>query len=175
MKNNIITIIMLASALIGVISLTSGAAPTLPAKASSQLNGSISVGVFEYLPAKANKLKPNQVASIGGPIAFERNIDAQVRDAVIAELKASGVQLETPTKILSAEIESCQIIKHIDGPADCALSIKYRISSGNTVTYESTKDVETRKCSDSQLALDDVIEQNLRELVKDSVFLNAIK
>ena len=174
MKNNIITALIIVSALVGVISLTSGAAPTSPAK-TSQLNGSISVGVFEYLPAKTNKLKPNQVASIGGPIAFERNIDAQVRDTVIAELKASGVQLEAPTKILSAEIECCQIIRHIDGLADCALSIRYRITSGNAVTYESTREVETRKCSDSQLALDDVIQQNWRELVKDSVFLNAIK
>lgn len=163
-------------ALLVAIALCSCVAPSHPPpKSTNILTGNVSAGSFVYLAAKAKELAPNQVASIGGPISFERNIDSLVADAVNAKLGSRGIRLENTGKTLSGVIQVCRMIKYIGAPTDCSLSIKYQVSAGGSVTYETTKEVSTRQSFDTQLALEDVIERNISQLLEDRAFLNAIR
>jgi len=143
--------------------------------------GSVSVLSFDYLPAKSGDVSPNRAQGLppglepGHGVYFDRNVDVLVREALLRKLASAGVKVDSPDKKLSGEIEELSI-KNMSS-SSCVLRIRYIITAGTAVTYDSVKEVaRTREgLFDPHTAVDDLVDLSILELLKDQAFLNAIK
>jgi hypothetical protein len=140
-------------------------------------SGSTSVVPFTYAPAQGGKIKPNQIRNTAmGSILFEQNIDVLFRDAVFKELRFVGVKVDSSDRKLSGDIQEF-LIDDLGYSVDWTLIVKYRVTSGEAVVYEGTKEIKrrTNKFANVFGALNETIKLNIEELIKDPAFVTAIK
>ena len=111
-----------------------------------------------------------------GSILFEQNVDVIVRDAVFKELRFMGVKMDDKSKVLSGEIEEF-LIDDLGYSVDWTLRVKYTLTTGGSVTFHGVKEVKrkTNKFVNVFGALNETIKLNIEELIKDSLFTEAIK
>lgn len=95
--------VVLGVATVGFLALA-GCSGTIPVNYTPhnivRYQGDVDVGQFSYAPAKAGKVKTNQVANTAvGSIYLPTNVSDLVRRATAAELEKTGFKLDTSSPL----------------------------------------------------------------------------
>jgi hypothetical protein len=143
-----------------------------------KVSGSISVSNFKYLPAESGEVKPYQVRNTAIlKLEFDKDIGTFFRDAVSADLRSAGIQLDNKTLVLSGNIEEFGV-DELKSHANISLKVIYWIKNLKTgdIVYTSTKvtNREASKLLHVSRALNEMIKLNIEELLNDKTFINAI-
>jgi uncharacterized lipoprotein len=147
-------------------------APTSKLSAS----GSVRVADFQYLPALAGRVKPNQIRNTAlDNLIFDQEIGAFYRDAVLKELGFVGVKTESGTRTLTGDVREF-LIDDLGANVDWTLRVLYRVSEREKSVYESEKITQRRtaKFGDPFATMNETLKLNIEEIIKDPAFLKAI-
>jgi hypothetical protein len=172
-----------ASICFGVL-LLSGCAPLPVNYAPSSIksaSGALRVGEFNYLPASGASARPvaaNQIRNTAlGQIKIDRDVNVFVRDAVFAELRMMGVNINDSSKFLTGDIEEF-LIDDLGYSVDWTIRIKYTLTdaSSKKILYQAVKSGKhnTAKFANVFGALNEQLKLNIEQLADDSDFIKAI-
>ncbi|MCP3041677.1 hypothetical protein [Xanthomonas euvesicatoria] len=141
-------------------------------------DGKVQVKSFEYLPAHAGQIKPNQIRNTAmGNILFEKNIDVIMRDAVFSELRLVGIKMDKGGNALSGKVEEF-LIDDLGYSVDWTLRVRYIVTNPQgKVIYDQVKIIQrnTNKFVNIFGALNETIKLNIEKTIQDPAFISAIQ
>src|SRR5262249_28269811 len=131
--------------------------------------GAVAIAPFEYLWAE--KIDADQIPNTAiGNVHLGRSVASFVAEALLKELRLTGVSVESKDRILSGTITSLSS-DDLGDSVTWKLAIKYVVkdAAGNTV-YEGEKatNLVTQKVRDF---FSSVLRRNFEELLLDEAFL----
>ncbi len=182
MNRTLAALAVLASASVILSGCASGPVPINYAPSSVKtVKGAVGVGDFVYLPSEpgaAKRVDPDVIPNTAmGTIKIDRPVRVFVRDAVFAELRFVGVNVNDTQKMLTGEIEEF-LIDDLGFNVDWTLRIKYTIrdTKTNDVIYQSDKleKRRTAKFVNPFGAINETIKLDVEEMLDDPDFVKAI-
>jgi hypothetical protein len=136
--------------------------------------GAVAIGTFDYLPAAGGKVAPDQIRNTAlGNIHLDRTVAAYVGEAILKELRLTGVTVESNDRVLGGTIVelACDDLGY---SSDWVVDVKYVVRDGaGAVVYEGEKvtKIRTAKYLDT---VNDALRRNFEALLLDDAFLKAI-
>ena len=138
------------------------------------VKGSMNVGDFNYLPAEKNIVKANQIKNTAmGSIYFEKNINTYIENAIFAESRFVGINIdENSNKTIHGDINEF-IIDDLGYNIDWTLDITYKIDNCYNKSQQIKK--KTPKLSNVFGSLNEVIKLNIEKIFEDPKFKECIR
>ncbi|GJL78510.1 MAG: hypothetical protein NPINA01_14990 [Nitrospinaceae bacterium] len=143
------------------------------------VKGALDVGRFEYLPAKNNDIKPNQIKNSAlGNVLFEKNIHEYFEAALFTEARFVGIEVNNSNASVSGEIREF-FIDDLGFSVDWTLEVTYLVKKNGQRSncYHKTKKIEknTEKFANVFGTLNEIIKLNIEEAFKDMEFTECIR
>lgn len=180
-------------ALASLISIISGCSTTPPPlERATKDGGGVSVSTFKYIPAARDwdgvpptyipppedmTVKPYEIINTGiGNVFLKRDVEPLYRETIANELRLAGVDVERKGLSLGGEIQALFVEEH-DKTIDWTLQATYVVKTdagGIRFRMANVSQRQTAKEIDMDEAVKRLIEVNVRQILQDDGFRNAI-
>lgn len=136
------------------------------------VSGAVSIGIFDY--QRAEKVEADQIPNTAiGNIHLDRPVATYFAEALLKELRLTGVKVESSDRILSGTITSLSD-DDLGSSATVTLAVKYVVKDGtgnNIYEGEKVTKLTTQKTLEF---LNSALRRNFEALLLDGAFLKAI-
>ncbi|HZY34111.1 MAG TPA: hypothetical protein VFE75_10120 [Rhodanobacter sp.] len=142
------------------------------------VKGGEQVGTFDYVPAHAGKIKPNQIRNTAiGNVLLDKNVDKYFEQALFTESRFVGITVNAGGPKVHGAINDF-LIDDLGYSIDWTLNVTYIVDGqGGTDCYKQTKatKMHTAKFANPFGTLNEVMKQNIEALFTDSAFVSCIR
>lgn len=135
------------------------------------------VGTFDYVPAHAGKIKPNQIRNTAmGNILLDKPVDKYFEQALFTESRFVGITVGATGPRVHGSINEF-LVDDLGYSVDWTLDVTYIVDGkDNAPCYKQDKTIKkhTAKFANAFGTLNEVMKQNIEELFADQAFVSCI-
>lgn len=142
------------------------------------VKGSDQVGAFDYAPAHAGKIKPNQIRNTAiGNVMLDKTVDKYFEQALFTESRFVGIAVNGGGPVVHGVINDF-LIDDLGYSIDWTLDVTYVVDGqvgAACYTQTKTTNKHTAKFANPFGTLNEVMKQNIEALFSDPAFVSCIK